>query len=130
MDNHVRHHLHLKEKQQAIQSTKTVRPQFSFFQKLIKLIPFMNLIINEYFYMFFIVAADAKGRKYECHLCHKRFTRPSTLRTHMNSHTGERPYACSATGCGWRFTVLSNLRRHMRVCPSLKKEAQQQPPQH
>ncbi|KAJ3153010.1 hypothetical protein HK101_001772, partial [Irineochytrium annulatum] len=30
-------------------------------------------------------------RRYLCNVCNKRFTRPSTLRTHMNSHTGERP---------------------------------------
>ncbi len=65
---------------------------------------------------------ESKGRKYECTICQKQFTRPSTLRTHMNSHTGERPFACTAPGCGWRFTVLSNLRRHMRVCPAMKKE--------
>ncbi len=68
------------------------------------------------------MTADGKGRRYECTLCHKKFTRPSTLRTHMNSHTGERPYACTAEGCGWKFTVLSNLRRHMRVCAAVKKE--------
>ncbi|KAJ3139132.1 hypothetical protein HK100_011830 [Physocladia obscura] len=27
-------------------------------------------------------------RRYMCSVCSKRFTRPSTLRTHMNSHTG------------------------------------------
>ncbi|KAL3894753.1 MAG: hypothetical protein SGCHY_005089 [Lobulomycetales sp.] len=60
---------------------------------------------------------DTSGRKYMCNLCNKRFTRPSTLKTHMNSHTGERPYACDGPGCGWRFTVLSNLKRHAKICP-------------
>jgi hypothetical protein len=55
-------------------------------------------------------------RRYNCEVCNKKFTRPSTLRTHMNSHTGERPFACEMEGCGWRFTVLSNLKRHMRIC--------------
>ncbi|KAJ3295101.1 hypothetical protein HDU79_009811 [Rhizoclosmatium sp. JEL0117] len=59
-------------------------------------------------------------RRYLCSLCSKRFTRPSTLRTHMNSHTGERPFVCTAPGCGWKFTVLSNLKRHLKICPSVQ----------
>ncbi|KAJ3020380.1 UNVERIFIED_CONTAM: hypothetical protein HDU68_010216 [Siphonaria sp. JEL0065] len=60
-------------------------------------------------------------RRYLCSLCSKRFTRPSTLRTHMNSHTGERPFVCTAPGCGWKFTVLSNLKRHLKICPSVQQ---------
>ncbi|KAJ3058588.1 hypothetical protein HDU98_005308, partial [Podochytrium sp. JEL0797] len=64
-------------------------------------------------------SAHCVPRRYLCSLCSKRFTRPSTLRTHMNSHTGERPFVCSAPGCGWKFTVLSNLKRHLKICPSV-----------
>ncbi|KAI8609408.1 hypothetical protein BC830DRAFT_1054687, partial [Chytriomyces sp. MP71] len=60
-------------------------------------------------------------RRYMCNVCSKRFTRPSTLRTHMNSHTGERPYPCPSQGCEWKFTVLSNLKRHMRICTGVKQ---------
>ncbi|KAJ3047122.1 hypothetical protein HDU99_009578, partial [Rhizoclosmatium hyalinum] len=60
-------------------------------------------------------------RRYMCSVCSKRFTRPSTLRTHMNSHTGERPYHCPSSGCDWKFTVLSNLKRHMRICAGVKR---------
>jgi hypothetical protein len=63
---------------------------------------------------------DTSNRKYVCTMCNKRFTRPSTLTTHMNSHTGERPYPCEAVGCNWRFTVLSNLKRHTKICPHLQ----------
>ncbi|KAI8823279.1 hypothetical protein BJ741DRAFT_541624, partial [Chytriomyces cf. hyalinus JEL632] len=54
--------------------------------------------------------------KYICTYCSKRFTRPSTLQTHMNSHTGHRPFQC--VHCDMRFTVSSNMKRHMGHCHS------------
>lgn len=54
-------------------------------------------------------------KKHKCKICDKRFTRPSSLQTHMYSHTGEKPYACEADGCGRHFSVVSNLRRHRKV---------------
>lgn len=55
-----------------------------------------------------------RSRKYQCHFCHKRFARPSSLRTHTYSHTGQRPFPCTFEGCDKRFSVLSNMRRHLR----------------
>ncbi|SAL99500.1 hypothetical protein [Absidia glauca] len=54
-------------------------------------------------------------RRYKCTVCVKRFTRPSSLATHMHSHTGEKPYRCNVDGCGRRFSVVSNLRRHAKI---------------
>lgn len=54
-------------------------------------------------------------KKHKCKICDKRFTRPSSLQTHMYSHTGEKPYACLAEGCGRRFSVVKNLRRHSKT---------------
>lgn len=54
-------------------------------------------------------------KKHKCKVCDKRFTRPSSLQTHMYSHTGEKPFACSVEGCGRHFSVVSNLRRHKKV---------------
>jgi uncharacterized Zn-finger protein len=54
-------------------------------------------------------------KKHKCKVCDKRFTRPSSLQTHMYSHTGERPFACDVEGCGRQFSVVSNLRRHRKV---------------
>ncbi|KAG2231948.1 hypothetical protein BDF21DRAFT_369961 [Thamnidium elegans] len=59
--------------------------------------------------------SNATPRRYKCTLCVKRFTRPSSLATHMHSHTGEKPYKCVIEGCGRRFSVVSNLRRHAKI---------------
>ncbi|KAF7361734.1 hypothetical protein MVEN_00517300 [Mycena venus] len=53
--------------------------------------------------------------KYECTYCGKGFSRPSSLKIHLNSHTGEKPFVCPVDGCGRSFSVLSNMRRHARV---------------
>ncbi|KAI8598996.1 hypothetical protein EDD21DRAFT_292387, partial [Dissophora ornata] len=53
--------------------------------------------------------------RYHCQFCNKRFSRPSSLRIHTYSHTGERPFKCSEEGCGRQFSVQSNMRRHLRV---------------
>ncbi|KAJ3455056.1 hypothetical protein MRS44_013656 [Fusarium solani] len=54
-------------------------------------------------------------KKHKCKVCDKLFTRPSSLQTHMYSHTGEKPFACEVKGCGRHFSVVSNLRRHRKV---------------
>ncbi|KAL1884497.1 hypothetical protein Plec18167_002087 [Paecilomyces lecythidis] len=62
-------------------------------------------------------------KKHKCKVCDKRFTRPSSLQTHMYSHTGEKPYACDVEGCGRHFSVVSNLRRHKKVHKGEKETA-------
>ncbi|CAG8644945.1 9756_t:CDS:2, partial [Paraglomus occultum] len=54
-------------------------------------------------------------KRYKCNTCQKRFTRPSSLQTHMYSHTGEKPFKCPFDGCGRHFSVVSNLRRHQKI---------------
>lgn len=58
---------------------------------------------------------DASSGRYLCPYCNKGFSRPSSLRIHTYSHTGEKPYVCTEEGCGRRFSVQSNMRRHLRV---------------
>ncbi|KAK0221226.1 hypothetical protein EDD85DRAFT_779571, partial [Armillaria nabsnona] len=53
-------------------------------------------------------------RKHVCTVCNKRFNRPSSLRIHVNTHTGATPFRCPFPGCGRGFNVNSNMRRHYR----------------
>lgn len=39
--------------------------------------------------------AIAAKRPYKCHACTKSFSRPSALKTHSYTHTGERPFECT-----------------------------------
>jgi len=59
--------------------------------------------------------SSSTQKKHKCKVCDKRFTRPSSLQTHMYSHTGEKPFSCEVDGCGRHFSVVSNLRRHQKV---------------
>jgi len=55
------------------------------------------------------------ARRYVCAECGNRFSKQSTLRNHLLTHSGERPFACTHPGCGRRFSMACNMQRHMRT---------------
>uniref|UniRef100_A0A8C4Q7K2 C2H2-type domain-containing protein n=1 Tax=Eptatretus burgeri TaxID=7764 RepID=A0A8C4Q7K2_EPTBU len=70
--------------------------------------------------------SDTKGGckkvgKYVCNFCGRTCAKPSVLKKHVRSHTGERPYPCLA--CGFAFKTKSNLYKHRKshAHPSQKR---------
>lgn len=51
-----------------------------------------------------------KPGKYICPYCSRACAKPSVLKKHIRSHTGERPYPCIP--CGFSFKTKSNLYKH------------------
>lgn len=52
-------------------------------------------------------------RPFSCHICFKSFSQRSTLKVHNRIHTGEKPYQCSM--CTKAFSVRLYLQAHVRT---------------
>lgn len=56
---------------------------------------------------------NSKRPKFKCNICEKILYK-NTMRSHMRSHTGERPFAC--TKCSASFIRLPELKKHTQSC--------------
>ncbi|KAK4999013.1 Metallothionein expression activator [Elasticomyces elasticus] len=69
---------------------------------------------------------DPKDSKYTCLFtdngklpeCRKRFGRRENIRSHVQTHLGDRPYKCNP--CGATFVRVHDLKRHARIHSGIK----------
>ncbi|XP_055296414.1 zinc finger protein 557-like [Sitodiplosis mosellana] len=54
-------------------------------------------------------------KEYVCSTCGKSFKTKDQLKSHTNSHTGERPFKCTVDGCEKGFKTRSNRESHIRT---------------
>ncbi|MCJ8746153.1 hypothetical protein PDJAM_G00138540 [Pangasius djambal] len=66
-----------------------------------------------------------KEGEYVCPVCGKSFSQPSHYRTHMRSHTGERPFQCQY--CPYSASQKGNLKTHVQTVHRLTFDNAQYP---
>jgi len=60
-----------------------------------------------------IFSKTFKIKENQCPMCKQKFTQTNSLKRHIRSHTGEKPFPCSY--CGKRFIDKERLKVHIRI---------------
>ncbi|XP_026875368.2 zinc finger protein 516 isoform X1 [Electrophorus electricus] len=72
-----------------------------------------------------MVSSGQHQGEHVCPVCGKSFSQPSHYRTHMRSHTGERPFRCQY--CSYSATQKGNLKTHVQTVHRLTFDSAQYP---
>ena len=59
--------------------------------------------------------------EFKCPTCFKILSTKQSLKEHLYTHTGEKPYRCPEPGCGLYFRQSSQLSNHKKVHLEIKK---------
>ena len=66
-------------------------------------------------------------KPFECLTCGVAWADARSLKRHVRTHTGERPYKCDLPACNRAFPQLSNLKRHQKNHATEMEKARQNP---
>ncbi|OMJ67623.1 hypothetical protein SteCoe_35158 [Stentor coeruleus] len=58
---------------------------------------------------------------FKCPTCFKNLSTKQSLKEHLYTHSGEKPYKCMEAGCGLLFRQSSQLSNHKKVHLEIKK---------
>lgn len=68
-----------------------------------------------------ITSNPSTSTEFKCHQCGKALSTKQSLKEHLYTHTGEKPYKCLEAGCGLLFRQSSQLSNHKKVHQEIKR---------